>query len=179
VAAIRLDVDAMDFMLYAMALTLRSYFSFNDATAGMLGWSRSSCRASAGDVHLRGQSLWPRAGAHGQSPSSHRLTRRREPQSVPRCLLARRARIGMGGKWASGTVLVRTSLPHTEQGDRHHAVRVGARLRHGGLMAALIWGCPARQRGWRWLFLVGAAFFTYGSAATCTSRRRGRPPPPS
>ena len=31
-------LDAMDFMLYAMALgQLRSYFGFNDATAGLLG----------------------------------------------------------------------------------------------------------------------------------------------
>ncbi len=31
-------LDAMDFMLYAMALgQLRSYFGFDDATAGMLG----------------------------------------------------------------------------------------------------------------------------------------------
>jgi len=31
-------LDAMDFMLYAMAIgQLRTYFGFNDATAGMLG----------------------------------------------------------------------------------------------------------------------------------------------
>src|SRR5947207_243037 len=31
-------LDAMDFMLYAMAIgRLRTYFGFNDATAGMLG----------------------------------------------------------------------------------------------------------------------------------------------
>src|SRR5258708_4445097 len=31
-------LDAMDFMLYAMAVTrLKTYFGFNDATAGLLG----------------------------------------------------------------------------------------------------------------------------------------------
>ena len=40
-------LDAMDFMLYAMAIgQLRSYFNFNDATAGLLGTVRA-CRLPA------------------------------------------------------------------------------------------------------------------------------------
>ena len=49
-------LDAMDFMLYAMAIgELRTYFSINDAMAGLLGTVTLSCRASAGSC-----SAWSR-----------------------------------------------------------------------------------------------------------------------
>src|SRR5262245_37816679 len=44
-------LDAMDFMLYAMAIgTLRSYFGFDDATAGLAGTITLSVSALGGVV---------------------------------------------------------------------------------------------------------------------------------
>ena len=53
-------LDAMDFMLYAMALgQLRAYFMFDDATAGFLGTALVRRAGSAGPAaHTSQPSTW-------------------------------------------------------------------------------------------------------------------------
>ena len=131
-------LDAMDFMLFAMAIgQLRAYFSMNDAMAGLLGTVTLAMSAVGGILFgfiadrvgrtraLMATVLIFSLASIGASTS----------QSIAQ-LLAWRAvlGIGMGGEWASGAVLVSETWParSSKQGHQHHAVGVGDWLHHRG-----------------------------------------------
>jgi MFS family permease len=108
-------LDAMDFMLYAMAIgQLRTYFGFNDATAGMLGTITLLMSGVGGVLFgyladrlgrtraLIGTILLFSIASLGAATS----------QSVLQLLLWRALLgIGMGGEWASGAVLISETWP--------------------------------------------------------------------
>ena len=162
-------LDAMDFMLYAMAIgQLRTYFGFNDATAGMLGTITLVMSGVGGVLFgyladrlgrtraLMGTIVLFSVASLGAATS----------QSVLQLLLWRALLgIGMGGEWASGAVLISETWPPEHRNKAISIMQSGWAIGYiaAALMAALILGRPASgPEAWRWLFLVGVlpALFT-------------------
>ena len=162
-------LDAMDFMLYAMAIgQLRTYFGFNDATAGLLGTVTLVMSGVGGVLFgyladrfgrtraLMGTILVFSFASLGASTS----------QSILQLLLWRALLgIGMGGEWASGAVLISETWPAAHRNKAVSIMQSGWAIGYitAALMAALILGAPgAGPDAWRWLFVVGVlpAFFT-------------------
>jgi MFS family permease len=162
-------LDAMDFMLYAMAIgQLRTYFGFNDATAGMLGTITLLMSGVGGVLFgyladrigrtraLMGTILVFSAASLGAATS----------QSVLQLLFWRAVLgIGMGGEWASGAVLISETWPPAHRNKAVSIMQSGWAIGYiaAALMAALILGRPgAGPDAWRLLFLVGVlpAVFT-------------------
>ncbi len=162
-------LDAMDFMLYAMAIgQLRTYFGFNDATAGMLGTITLLMSGVGGVLFgyladrlgrtraLMGTIVLFSIASLGAATS----------QSVLQLLLWRALLgIGMGGEWASGAVLISETWPPEHRNKAISIMQSGWAIGYiaAALMAALILGGPASgPEAWRWLFLVGVlpALFT-------------------
>jgi MFS family permease len=162
-------LDAMDFMLYAMAIgQLRTYFGFNDATAGMLGTITLVMSGVGGVLFgyladrlgrtraLMGTIMLFSVASLGAATS----------QSVLQLLLWRALLgIGMGGEWASGAVLISETWPPEHRNKAISIMQSGWAIGYiaAALMAALILGGPAAgPEAWRWLFLVGVlpALFT-------------------
>jgi len=162
-------LDAMDFMLYAMAIgQLRTYFGFNDATAGMLGTITLVMSGVGGVLFgyiadrlgrtraLMATILLFSLASLGASTS----------QTVVQLLFWRAVLgIGMGGEWASGAVLISETWPPAHRNKAISIMQSGWAIGYitAALMAALILGAPgAGPDAWRWLFLVGVlpAVFT-------------------
>jgi MFS family permease len=162
-------LDAMDFMLYAMAIgQLRTYFGFNDATAGMLGTVTLVMSGVGGIVFgyiadrlgrtraLMGTIVLFSIASLGAATS----------QTVIQLLLWRALLgIGMGGEWASGAVLVSETWPPAHRNKAVSIMQSGWAIGYiiAAILAAVILGAggggPER---WRILFLVGVlpAVFT-------------------
>ena len=162
-------LDAMDFMLYAMAIgQLRIYFGFNDATAGMLGTVTLVMSGVGGILFgyladrfgrtraLMGTIVLFSVASLGAATS----------QSVIQLLMWRALLgIGMGGEWASGAVLVSETWPAEHRNKAVSIMQSGWAIGYiiAAVLAALILGAPgATAEQWRWLFLVGVlpALFT-------------------
>src|SRR5687767_3244351 len=162
-------LDAMDFMLYAMAIgQLRAYFELDDATAGFLGTATLVMSGFGGLVFgyvadrmgrtraLMGTIVLFSLASLGASTS----------QTVLQLLFWRAVLgIGMGGEWASGAVLISETWPPAHRNKAISIMQSGWAIGYlsAALMAALILGAPrAGPDAWRWLFLVGVlpAFFT-------------------
>jgi len=162
-------LDAMDFMLYAMAIgELRTYFGFDDATAGLLG-TITLVMSGAGGVlfgyiadrlgrtrALMGTILLFSLASLGASTS----------QTVTQLLLWRALLgIGMGGEWASGAVLISETWPPAHRNKAVSIMQSGWAIGYiiAALAAAAILGPGAGPDAWRWLFLVGVlpALFTF------------------
>jgi MFS family permease len=155
-------LDAMDFMLYAMAVgQLKIYFGFDDATAGMLGTVTLAASALGGlifgvvaDRYGRTRALMATIlifsfASLGAATSMTILQ-----------LLAWRAilGIGMGGEWASGAVLVSETWPPAHRNKAISIMQSGWAIGYilAALVAALILGSPSLgDDAWRWLFVVG------------------------
>ncbi len=155
-------LDAMDFMLYAMAIgQLRAYFSFNDATAGLLGTVTLLMSGFGGLIFgylgdrlgrtraLMGTIVVFSLASLGAATS----------QSVTQLLLWRALLgIGMGGEWASGAVLVSETWPAAHRNKAISIMQSGWAIGYilAALLAAVILGSAALGRdAWRWLFVVG------------------------
>ncbi len=155
-------LDAMDFMLYAMALgQLRAYFGFDDTTAGLLGTATLIMSGVGGVIFgyvadrfgrtraLMGTIVLFSAASLGASTS----------QTVVQLLFWRALLgIGMGGEWASGAVLVSETWPAAHRNKAVSIMQSGWALGYilAALMAAFILSRP--QLGadaWRWLFVAG------------------------
>ncbi|MBI4885521.1 MAG: MFS transporter [Acidobacteria bacterium] len=162
-------LDAMDFMLYAMAIgQLRTYFGFNDATAGMLG-TITLVMSGAGGV-LFGY-LADRAGRARSLMATILLFSvaslgAATSQSVVQLLLWRALLgIGMGGEWASGAVLISETWPPAHRNKAISIMQSGWAIGYiiAALLAAAVLGAPgAGPDAWRWLFVAGVlpALFT-------------------
>ena len=154
-------LDAMDFMLYAVALNqLRTYFGFDDATAGLLVTTALVMSGVGGLTFgyvadrfgrtraLMGTILIFSFASLGAATS----------QSVWQ-LLAWRALLGlgMGGEWASGAVLVSETWPPAHRNKAISIMQSGWALGYimAALAAALILPAVAGNEGWRWLFVLG------------------------
>ncbi len=162
-------LDAMDFMLYAMALgQLRDYFQFNDATAGMLGTVTLVMSGVGGLMFGYVADRFGRTRALMGTIAIFSLASlgAATSQSVLQLLFWRAVLgIGMGGEWASGAVLVSETWPAAHRNKAISIMQSGWAIGYilAALMAALILGMPALGNdAWRLLFLVGVvpAFFT-------------------
>jgi MFS family permease len=162
-------LDAMDFMLYTMAVgELRRYFGFGDDVAGFLGTATLVMSGVGGAIFgyvadrfgrtraLMGTILIFSFASLGAATS----------QTVWQLLLWRAVLgIGMGGEWASGAVLVSETWPAHLRNKAISIMQSGWALGYmaASISAAIILGAPALGAdAWRWLFLVGVlpAFFT-------------------
>ncbi len=162
-------LDAMDFMLYTMAVgQLRSYFGFGDDTAGMLGTATLVMSGVGGAIFgyvadrfgrtraLMGTILIFSLSSLGAATS----------QTVMQLLIWRAILgIGMGGEWASGAVLVSETWPAHLRNKAISIMQSGWALGYmmASISAAVILGSPSLGAdAWRWLFVVGVvpAFFT-------------------
>ena len=128
----------MDFMLYAMAIgELRTYFSINDAMAGLLGTVTLVMSGVGGDPVRRG--LGPsRSHARADGDDSALLVRlawRGHLTDIATAAAVARAarhrhgrRMGLGG----GADQRDMAAGPSQQGHQHHAVGMGHRLHRGG-----------------------------------------------
>ena len=162
-------LDAMDFMLYAMAIgQLRTYFGFNDATAGLLGTITLVMSGAGGVIfgYLADRIGRTRALMGTIALFSIASLGAATSQSVVQLLMWRAILgIGMGGEWASGAVLISETWPAAHRNKAVSIMQSGWAIGYiaAALIAALILGAPgAGNDAWRWLFVVGVlpAFFT-------------------
>jgi MFS family permease len=155
-------LDAMDFMLYAMALGhLRSYFGFTDTVAGLLGTVTLIMSGLGGlafgyigDRFGRTRALMATVTIFSLASLGAATS-----QSVVQ-LLAWRAvlGIGMGGEWASGAVLVSETWPPAHRNKAISIMQSGWAIGYilAAVLAATILGTAALgPDAWRWLFAIG------------------------
>jgi MFS family permease len=157
-------LDAMDFMLYAMAIgQLRRYFQFDDATAGMLGTATLVMSGVGGLLFGYVADRFGRTRALMGTIAIFSLASlgAATSQSVLQLLLWRAILgIGMGGEWASGAVLVSETWPPEHRNKAISIMQSGWALGYilAALVAALVLGMPSLgDEAWRWLFVVGVA----------------------
>lgn len=162
-------LDAMDFMLYAMAIgQLRAYFGINDAMAGLLGTVTLVMSGAGGILFgvmadrlgrtraLMATILLFSLASLGASTS----------QTLMQLLMWRAILgIGMGGEWASGAVLISETWPPAHRNKAISIMQSGWAIGYilAALTAAVILGAPgAGPEAWRWLFVAGVlpALFT-------------------
>jgi MFS family permease len=162
-------LDAMDFMLYTMAVgQLRTYFQFGDDMAGFLGTATLVMSGIGGTIFgwvadrfgrtraLMATILIFSVSSLGAATS----------QSVMQLLFWRAVLgIGMGGEWASGAVLVSETWPPALRNKAISIMQSGWALGYmmASISAAIILGSPSLgDEAWRWLFVLGVvpAFFT-------------------
>ena len=162
-------LDAMDFMLYTMAVgQLRTYFGFGDDWAGFLGTATLVMSGVGGAIFgyvadrfgrtraLMGTILIFSFASLGAATS----------QTVWQLLFWRAVLgIGMGGEWASGAVLVSETWPAHLRNKAISIMQSGWALGYmaASISAAIILGAPSLGAdAWRWLFVLGVApaFFT-------------------
>jgi MFS family permease len=155
-------LDALDFMLYAMALgQLRAYFEFGDDVAGFLGTATLIMSGVGGllfgwvaDRFGRTRALMATIiifslASLGASTS----------QSVLQLMFWRAVLgIGMGGEWASGAVLVSETWPAEHRNKAISIMQSGWALGYmlAAVLASVVLGNPELgEEGWRWLFVIG------------------------
>jgi MFS family permease len=162
-------LDAMDFMLYAMAIgQLRTYFGFNDAAAGMLG-TITLVMSGVGGVLFgyvadrlgRARALMATILLFSVASLGAATSQSLIQLLMWRALLG----IGMGGEWASGAVLISETWPPAHRNKAISIMQSGWAIGYitAALIAALVLGAPgAGPDAWRWLFVVGVlpALFT-------------------
>jgi MFS family permease len=162
-------LDAMDFMLYTMAIgQLRSYFGFGDDTAGMLGTATLVMSGVGGAIFGYVADRFGRTRALMWTILIFSLASlgAATSQTVMQLLFWRALLgIGMGGEWASGAVLVSETWPAHLRNKAISIMQSGWALGYmmASISAAIILGAPSLGAdAWRWLFVVGVlpAFFT-------------------
>jgi MFS family permease len=155
-------LDAMDFLLYVMAIgRLKTAFGFGDATAGLLGTLTLIASAGGGILFgviadrigraraLMGTILIFSACSLGAATSQTLLQ-----LMAWRIVLG----IGMGGEWASGAVLVSETWPAEHRTKAISIMQSGWALGYimAALLAALVLDVlPLGDSAWRWLFAAG------------------------
>ena len=163
-------LDAMDFMLYTMAVgQLRNYFQFGDDVAGMLGTVTLIMSGVGGTIFGYVADRFGRTRALMATILIFSVSSlgAATSQSVMQLLFWRAVLgIGMGGEWASGAVLVSETWPAHLRNKAISIMQSGWAL---GYMAASISAAvilhPSLGLGadaWRWLFVLGVlpAFLT-------------------
>jgi len=155
-------LDAMDFMLYAMAIgQLRRYFAIDDATAGLLGTVTLAMSACGGilfgfiaDRIGRARALMATIVVFSIASLGAATS-----QSIIQLLMWRALLgIGMGGEWGSGAVLVSETWPAAHRNKAISIMQSGWAL--GYILAAVLAGVFIDTLGlgaeaWRWLFAFG------------------------
>ncbi len=155
-------LDAFDFLLYVMAIgQLKTYFGFNDATAGLLGTITLLTSATGGILFgliadrfgrtraLMGTVLIFSFCSLGAATSQTLLQ-----LMIWRAVLG----IGMGGEWASGAVLVNETWPAHLRTRAVSIMQSGWALGYilAALLASAVLGsAPFGTNSWRLLFALG------------------------
>ena len=162
-------LDAMDFMLYTMAVgQLRAYFQFGDDTAGMLGTVTLVMSGVGGTIFGYVADRFGRTRALMATIMIFSVASlgAATSQSVIQLLFWRAVLgIGMGGEWASGAVLVSETWPAALRNKAISIMQSGWALGYmmASISAAIVLGSPSLGAdAWRWLFVLGVvpAFFT-------------------
>jgi MFS family permease len=161
-------LDAMDFMLYAMAIgELRAYFSISDAMAGLLGTVTLVMSGVGGilfgvisDRLGRTRALMATILVFSLASLGAATSQTLIQLLLWRALLG----IGMGGEWASGAVLISETWPAAHRNKAVSIMQSGWAIGYiaAALTAAAVLGAPgAGRETWRLLFVVGVlpAFF--------------------
>jgi len=162
-------LDAMDFMLYTMAVgQLRTYFQFGDDMAGFLGTATLVMSGVGGTIFGYVADRFGRTRALMATILIFSVSSlgAATSQSVWQLLFWRAVLgIGMGGEWASGAVLVSETWPPALRNKAISIMQSGWALGYmmASISAAIILGSPSLgDDAWRWLFVLGVvpAFFT-------------------
>ncbi|MBI1832468.1 MAG: MFS transporter [Planctomycetes bacterium] len=156
-------LDAMDFLIYAMALTkLKVYFDFKDDVAGLLGTITLLVSAAGGllfgvvaDRVGRTRALMATIVIFSLCSLGTATAQSLWQLALWRSLLG----IGMGGEWASGSTLISETWPAEHRGKAISIMQSGWAL--GYILAAAVSALfldllPLGDEGWRWLFAFGA-----------------------
>ena len=162
-------LDSMDFLLYVMAIgQLKSYFGFDDATAGLLGTVTLVTSAVGGIAFgfIADRVGRARALVFTILIFSFCSLGAATSQSVLQLMFWRVVLgFGMGGEWASGAVLVSETWPAEHRTKAVSIMQSGWALGYiaAAVIAALILDVLSLgPEAWRWLFAVGVlpALFT-------------------
>jgi len=162
-------LDAMDFMLYTMAVSqLRAYFMFDDRMAGLLATVTLVMSGVGGTIFGYVADRFGRTRALMATILIFSVCSlgAATSQSVMQLLFWRAVLgIGMGGEWASGAVLVSETWPAALRNKAISIMQSGWALGYmaASIAAAIILGSPSLGAdAWRWLFVVGVvpAFLT-------------------
>jgi MFS family permease len=155
-------LDAMDFMVYAVAVgRLKSYFGFGDATAGLLGTITLAASALGGLIFgvLADRIGRTRALIGTIFIFSFASLGAATSQTVWQLLVWRAILgVGMGGEWASGAVLVSETWPPAQRNKAISIVQSGWAIGYilAAVLAAVVLGSPRLGPGsWRLLFVLG------------------------
>ena len=154
--------DSMDFLIYVLAIgRLKTYFGFNDATAGLLGTLTLVSAAAGGlsfgviadrigrvralNLTILIYSICSLGAATSQSVVQ---------LAIWRAFLG----LGMGGEWASGAVLVAESIRPEFRNKATSAMQSTWAI--GAILAAVLAGVvldvlPLGDQAWRVLFALG------------------------
>jgi MFS family permease len=178
-------LDAMDFVLYLMALTtLKEVFEFGNDTAGLLATVTLLTSAAGGLLFGVVADRVGRTRALMATILIFSLCSlgTATAQSLLQLLLWRAVLgLGMGGEWASGAALVSETWPAEHRGKAIGIMQSGWAI--GYILAALVAAAVLPALGWRWLFVVGVlpAFFILWARRTVhepplwASRRQAGP----
>ncbi|HKE82490.1 MAG TPA: MFS transporter [Vicinamibacterales bacterium] len=162
-------LDAMDFMLYTMAVgQLRAYFQFGDDVAGLLGTVTLVMSGVGGTIFGYVADRFGRTRALMATILIFSVCSlgAATSQSVMQLMFWRAILgIGMGGEWASGAVLVSETWPAALRNKAISIMQSGWALGYmmASISAAIVLGMPSLGPGaWRWLFVIGVipAFLT-------------------
>jgi MFS family permease len=172
-------VDAMDFMLYAVAIgQLRAYFGFDDATAGLAGTVTLAMSAVGGVLFGLVADRFGRTRAMMVTILIFSFASLGAATSATftQLLLWRAVLgLGMGGEWATGAVLVSETFPPEHRNKAISIMQSGWALGYilAAVLAAIVLGTPAfGADAWRWLFVLGVL----PALVTLWIRRRVREP---
>ncbi|MBO0799231.1 MAG: MFS transporter, partial [Blastocatellia bacterium] len=150
-------LDAMDFVLYLMAITsLMDAFGFNTARAGLPATVALIASAIGGllfglvaDYFGRTRALMATILIYSFSTLGTATAQNFTQLMIWRALVG----IGMGGEWSSGAVLVSETWPAEHRGKAIGIMQSGWAI--GYILAALAAGIILPAFGWRWLFVIG------------------------
>src|SRR5262249_35654548 len=155
-------LDAMDFFIYVMALDqLKTYFGFDDDTAGLLGTITLLTSAAGGllfgviaDRIGRTRALMATIVIFSLCSLGAATSQNLLQLALWRAVLG----LGMGGEWASGAVLVSETWPAQHRGKAISIMQSGWAL--GYILAAAVAALfldvfELGDEAWRWLFAFG------------------------
>jgi MFS family permease len=150
-------LDAMDFVLYLMALTtLQQEFAFDTATAGLLATIALLTSAAGGvifglvaDRLGRTRALAATILIYSFCSLGTATAQNLTQLLIWRALLG----LGIGGEWSTGAVLVSETWPPQHRDKAISIMQSGWAL--GYMSAAIVAGLVLPASGWRWLFAIG------------------------
>jgi MFS family permease len=151
-------LDAMDFVLYLMAITaLQDTFGYDLAMSGLLATIALFTSALGGvafgvvaDRFGRTRALMATILIYSFCSLGTATAQSLAELMVWRALLG----LGVGGEWSAGAVLVSETWPAAHRDKAIGIMQSGWAL--GYLLAAVVAAVVLPTLGWRWLFVVGA-----------------------